>query len=62
MYDRAGEVNCRIIVFGHRGDCYRRKCDRWTVRRDVIGIASSGIGRALSYVVSVIPGKTTVLP
>ena len=41
-------------------DC-RRKWDRWTVRRDVIGIASSGIGRTLSYVVSGTSGKTPVL-
>ena len=58
---------CRLAQFSNicvrsSEDCYRRMCDCWTVRRDVIGIASSGIGRALAYVVSVIPGKTTVLP
>ena len=40
----------------------RRNCDRWTVRRDIIGIARLGIGRALFYGVSVSSGKNTVLP
>ena len=45
---------------GHREDCCRRKCDRWMLRRDVIGIACSGTGKTVSYDVSAVLQKQLV--